>query len=101
MIRAPSPKRKIVVVVYNPRKNALLLKQGSKSDQIDARKLAELPFLVSFDESFDVRIDTGWEVDDNDYQVPFPFTGKLDKLMIRLIPPEGTDAEEQLFTLRR
>ena len=30
------------VVVCNPRKNALLLKQGSKSDQIDARKLAEL-----------------------------------------------------------
>jgi hypothetical protein len=29
------------VVVCNPRKNALL-KQGSKSDQIDARKLAEL-----------------------------------------------------------
>jgi hypothetical protein len=47
------------VVVCNPRKNALPLKQGSKSDQIDARKLAELPFLVSFDESFDVGIDTG------------------------------------------
>src|SRR5438552_16934787 len=29
------------VVVCNPRKNALL-KEGSKSDQIDARKLAEL-----------------------------------------------------------
>jgi transposase len=35
------------VVVCNPRKNALLLKQGSKSDQIDARKLAELLRLGS------------------------------------------------------
>ena len=30
------------LVVCNPRKNALL-KQGNKSDRIDARKLAELP----------------------------------------------------------
>src|SRR5271163_3753275 len=32
------------LVVCNPRKNALL-KQGSKSDRIDARKLAELLYL--------------------------------------------------------
>jgi hypothetical protein len=36
-------------------------------------------------------------VDDNDYQVPFPFTSRLDKLTIRLIPPERTVAEEKLF----
>ena len=32
------------------------------------------------DESFDVGVDTRTGVDDNDYQVPFRFTGKLDKL---------------------
>jgi transposase len=33
------------LVVCNPRKNALLLKDGSKSDRIDARKLAELLYM--------------------------------------------------------
>ena len=35
------------VVVCNPRKNALL-KEGSKSDRIDARKLAELLYMKQF-----------------------------------------------------
>jgi arylsulfatase A-like enzyme len=66
--------------------------------EVDSKKMPyTIPFLVSFDESFDVGIDTRTGVDDNDYQVPFPFTGKLDKLTIRLIPPERTDAEEDLF----
>jgi len=34
------------LVVCNPRKNALL-KQGNKSDRIDARKLAELTGTIS------------------------------------------------------
>jgi hypothetical protein len=29
--------------------------------------------------SFDVGADTGTPVDDHDYQVPFTFTGKVDK----------------------
>ena len=33
-----------------------------------------IPFLISFDESFDVGVDTRMGVDDNDYQVPFRFT---------------------------
>ena len=48
--------------------------------------------MVSFDESFDVGVDTRYGVDDNDYQVPFRFTGKLDKLTIKL--DERTAAEE-------
>jgi hypothetical protein len=54
-----------------------------------------IPFLVSFDESFDVGVDTRTGVDDNDYQVPFRFTGKLDKLTVKLVPMKA--AEEKLL----
>jgi arylsulfatase A-like enzyme len=43
-----------------------------------------IPVIISFDESFDIGVDTRTGVDDNDYQVPFRFTGKLDKLTIKL-----------------
>ena len=66
--------------------------------QVDSKKMPyTIPFLVSFDESFDVGVDTRYGVDDNDYQVPFRFTGKLDKLTIKLIPPERTAAEDNLL----
>jgi hypothetical protein len=47
-----------------------------------------IPFLMSIDETFDVGVDTRTPVDDNDYQVPFRFTGKLDKLTFKLGPEE-------------
>jgi hypothetical protein len=53
--------------------------------------------LISFDETFDVGMDTRTPVDDKDYQVPFRFTGKLDKLTIKLIPPKMTAEEEKLL----
>jgi len=43
-----------------------------------------LPIAVSWAEYFNVGLDTGTPVDDNDYQVPFRFTGKLDKLTVKL-----------------
>ena len=49
-----------------------------------------IPFLVSLDESFDVGVDTRYGMDDNDYQPPFRFTGKLDKLTIKVMPPQMT-----------
>ena len=54
-----------------------------------------IPFVISFDEFFDVGVDTRTGVDDNDYQVPFRFTGKLDKLTIKLDLPNA--AEEKLL----
>ncbi len=53
-----------------------------------------IPFLMSIDETFDVGIDTRTPVDDKDYQVPFRFTGKLNKLTVNL-KPEPMNAEEQ------
>ncbi len=54
-----------------------------------------IPFLISFDEFFDVGADTRTGVDDKDYQVPFRFTGKLDRLTVKLDLPKA--AEEKLL----
>ena len=66
--------------------------------QVDSKKMPyTIPFLVSMDESFDVGVDTRYGVDDNDYQVPFRFTGKLAKLTIKLEPehrPVGTSGRK-------
>ena len=56
-----------------------------------------IPFVVTIDESFDVGVDTRSGVDDNDYQPPFRFTGKVGKLTVQLVPPERTAEEEDLF----
>ena len=42
-------------------------------------------------------MDTRYGVDDNDYQLPFRFTGKLDKLTIKLGETKRTAAEEKLL----
>jgi arylsulfatase A-like enzyme len=47
-----------------------------------------IPFVATIDESFDVGIDTRSPVDDNDYHVPFRFTGTLDKLTVKIGPPQ-------------
>ena len=62
--------------------------------EVDSKSMpATIPFLVSFEESFDVGVDTRRGMDDNDYEPPFRFTGKLDKLTIKL--EEMTPAEEK------
>jgi arylsulfatase len=55
------------------------------------------PFLMTIDETFDVGVDTRTGVDDNDYQLPFRFTGTINKLTIKLVPPVRTAAEEDLM----
>jgi arylsulfatase len=52
-------------------------------------------FVETIDETFDVGVDTRTGVDDNDYQPPFRFTGKLDKLTVKLVPLNA--AEEKLL----
>jgi len=42
---------------------------------------------MTIDESFDVGVDTRTSVDDKDYQLPFRFTGKLNKLTVELKQP--------------
>jgi arylsulfatase len=43
-----------------------------------------IPFIMTLGETFDVGSDTRSPVDNNDYQVPFAFTGKLDKVSVQL-----------------
>lgn len=52
-----------------------------------------LPFILQWDESFDIGSDTGTTVCDQDYQVPFAFTGKLDKLTIKMDRPQLSPAD--------
>ncbi|HZM08612.1 MAG TPA: arylsulfatase [Candidatus Limnocylindrales bacterium] len=54
-----------------------------------------LPLILQWDENFDVGADTGTPVDDQDYQVPFTFTGKLDKLTLTIDRPQLTPADIQ------
>jgi len=54
-----------------------------------------LPLILQWDESFDVGSDTGTPVDDQDYQTPFKFTGKLDKLTLKLDRPKLSPADIQ------
>ncbi|MET4418283.1 arylsulfatase A-like enzyme [Bradyrhizobium sp. RT3a] len=74
-------------------------KGGTGALSVDGKEVARktmpytIPFVVSFDESFDVGVDSRTGVDDNDYQVPFRFTGKLDKLTVKLDLP----TEEKLL----
>jgi arylsulfatase len=53
-----------------------------------------VPALFTIDESFDIGVDTRTGVDDKDYKPPFRFTGKLDKLTIKLGPSQMM-AEDQ------
>jgi arylsulfatase len=47
-----------------------------------------IPLILQWDESMDFGSDTGTPVDDQDYQCPFPFTGKLSKITIKVDRPE-------------
>jgi len=54
-----------------------------------------LPLILQWDENFDVGADTGTPVDDQDYQVPFKFTGTLNKLTLSINRPRLTPADEK------
>ena len=67
-------------------------KGGTGVLSVDGKEVARktmphtIPFLITLDESFDVGVDTRTGVNDNDYQVPFRFNGKLNKLTVKLEP---------------
>src|SRR5262249_36152509 len=61
-----------------------------------ARKTIEhtMPLLMQWDENFDIGADTGTPKS-NDYQVPFRFTGKLNKLTLTIDRPKLTSEDER------
>jgi arylsulfatase len=61
---------------------------------VDTKKMPKtLPMILQWDESFDIGSDTLTGVNDADYQPPFPFTGKLNKLTVTLDRPQLTADE--------
>jgi arylsulfatase len=62
--------------------------------EVATQKMAHtIPLALQLDETFDIGSDTGTPVDDEDYQVPFKFTGKLNKLTLKVERPELTPAD--------
>ena len=53
-----------------------------------------IPLLMAIDETFDVGVDTRTPVDFS-YDVPFRFTGTIDKLTFNLGPEQLSVAEKQ------
>jgi hypothetical protein len=53
-----------------------------------------IPLLMSIDEIFDVGLDTRTGVD-NSYELPFKFTGTIDKLTFKLGPSQLSEAEQK------
>jgi arylsulfatase len=52
-----------------------------------------IPMILQWDESFDIGSDTLTGVNDADYQPPFTFTGKLNKLTIKVDRPQLSPAD--------
>jgi len=78
-------------------------KGGTGVLRVDDKEVASkkvphtIPFLMAIDETFDVGVDTRTGVDDNDYQVPFRFTGKLAKLTVKLGPVQLTSDDHAII----
>ena len=77
-----------------------IAKGGSGVLTVDGKVVAtgkqanSIAFLQVADETFDVGLDTRTGVNDKDYQVPFAFDGKIDKLTVRLGPMQLSAADE-------
>ncbi len=78
-------------------------RSGTGVLKVDGKEVATkkmehtVPLILQWDETFDVGADTGTSVDDQDYQVPFAFTGKLTKLTLNIDRPKLTAADEKLL----
>src|SRR5262245_3933346 len=65
-------------------------KGGTGVLKVDGKEVANqkiphtIPFLMTLGETFDVGSDTRTSVEEHDYQVPFAFTGKVDKVSVQL-----------------
>ena len=67
---------------------------GTGTLSVDGRVVATqkmehtIPFMLPIDESLDVGSDTLTGVNDADYQVPFAFNGKIDKITLTIDRPQ-------------
>jgi hypothetical protein len=74
-----------------------LAKGGTGMLSVDGKEVAKktiphtIPFVETIDETFDVGVDTRTGVDDKDYQPPFRFSGKINKLTVKLVPLKAAE----------
>jgi arylsulfatase len=52
-----------------------------------------IPFILQWDESMDIGSDTLTGVNDADYQPPFPFTGKINRVTLNINRPQLSPAD--------
>ena len=75
-------------------------KGGTGVLSVDGKEVARktiphtMPLVVTFFETFDVGVDTRTPVDES-YELPFRFTGKIDKLSVKVGPSQLSEAEQQ------
>ena len=75
-------------------------KGGTGVFSVDGKELDKktmkhtIPLIMSMDETFDVGLDTRTGVD-NSYELPFKFTGTIDKLTFELGPSQVSAVEEK------
>jgi arylsulfatase A-like enzyme len=80
-----------------------IAKGGTGVLKVDGQDVATLaipktiPFLLPADETFDVGVDTRTGVNDQDYQVPFRFNGKINKVTFNLGPVQLTSEEHLII----
>jgi hypothetical protein len=78
-----------------------LCRGGTRTFKVDRNLIStqtmehSLPLTLPWDETFDIGADTGAPVDDKDHQVPFKFTGKIDKLTISVERPKLTAEDKK------
>jgi len=74
-------------------------RSGTGAFSLDGKVVAKqtmertIPLILPWDETFDIGSKTGTPVDDHDYQVPFRFNGKIDRLTISVERPQLTNAD--------
>ena len=78
-----------------------IAKGGSGVLKVDGKVAAtgkqanSIAFLQVADETFNIGVDTRTGVNDKDYQVPFAFNGKIDKLTVKLGPSQLAAADQK------
>jgi arylsulfatase A-like enzyme len=69
--------------------------------KVDGKEVANqkmehtIPFILQFDESMDIGSDTLTGVNDEDYQPPFTFNGKIKKITLTIDRPQLTPEDEK------
>src|SRR5262245_25104597 len=76
-------------------------RSGTGVLKVDGKEVAlqamerTIPLVLAWDENLDVGCDTGTPVDDKDYQVPFRFTRKINKITLTIDRPKLTPEDEK------